>query len=187
MRFPFAKTIDYQVECQFRKDPAGRVVFFPFGAKKQGYFLESQADEEKIKTYLRKYRGTAMVISLLVSPSIYVPNLLLDLYGSTRQMHSRLTTLLELSVFVMVVFLAFSWTQWVSYKQAMLSFTTTLTEIGPELRPGLSQVCERPRVQRLVLACLLACLILAGAAFVGATRYSRSRVLCPPNAASSSQ
>ncbi|SPE44171.1 membrane hypothetical protein [Candidatus Sulfotelmatobacter sp. SbA7] len=186
MRFPFAKTIDYQVECQFRKDPAGRLFFFPFGVKKQGYFVDSKTDEEKIKAYLRKYRGTAVLISLLVSPSIYIPALLLDLYGGAGSVRHSVTIVIELSVGVMLFFLTLSWARWVSYKQAMRSFTTTLSEIGPESRLGLSEVSDRPRVRRLVLAGL-ACLILGAAALIGATRYSRSKVVCPPTAASRGQ
>ncbi|MFZ0804457.1 MAG: hypothetical protein WBQ09_01875 [Terriglobales bacterium] len=186
MRFPFAKTIDYQVESQFRKDPAGRLVFFPFGVKEQGYFVDSKTDEEKIRVYLRKYRGTALLISLLVSPSIYIPALLLDLYGGAGSVRHRVTTVIELSVFVMLFLLTLSWARWVAYKQAVGSFTTTLSEIGLESKLGLSEVSDRPQMRRLVLAGL-ACLILGAAALIGATRYSRSKVVCPPNAASSSQ
>jgi hypothetical protein len=182
MHFPFAKTIDYHVESQFRKDPAGRLVFFPLGVKKQGYFVDSATDEEKIKAYLRKYRGTAVLISLLVSPSIYIPALLLDLYGGAGSLRHRVTTVIELSVVVMLFFLTLSWARWVAYNQAMRSFTATLGEIGPESRLGLSEVSDRPRVRRLVLAGL-ACLILAAAALIGATRYSRSKVICPPKVA----
>jgi hypothetical protein len=187
MSFPFAKAIDYQVERQFRKDPAGRLVFFPFGVKKQGYFVDSKADEEKIKAYVRKYRRTAVLTSMLVSPSIYIPGLFLDVYGGTGSVRHKVTTLLELATFLILLFLASSWAQWAFYKQAMRGFATSLSEIGPEVRSQLREISEQPRTQRLVLVCLAACLILIGAALVGATSYSRGKAVCPPKVVSSSQ
>src|SRR5271166_5078645 len=43
----FANAMDRHVDGHFMKDPSGRLVFLPFGLKKQAYFVDSKSDEEK--------------------------------------------------------------------------------------------------------------------------------------------
>ncbi len=39
----------------FKKDPATRLIFLPFGGKKPGYHIDSPADEEKTKPFAKMY------------------------------------------------------------------------------------------------------------------------------------
>jgi hypothetical protein len=43
------------LDYSFKKDPAGRLVFLPFGWKKPGYHIDSPSDEQKTKPFAKMY------------------------------------------------------------------------------------------------------------------------------------
>jgi hypothetical protein len=182
----FSKAIDYQVDRQFRKDPNGRLVFLPFGPKKKAYFVDSKSDEEKIRALVKMYRSASARVSWLVSPSIYIPSFILNVYGSGTPLRSKLTASIGISSLVLLIFLAMIWMLWSAYKEAVPGFTSSLTEVGPDLKGHLSEISSPPQgPRRLAVACLVAGLVLLAAAVLGATHYSRSK--CPPLVTSTSQ
>jgi len=181
----FSRAIDYHVDRQFRKDPNGRLVFLPFGPKKKAYFVDSKSDEEKIRSLVKMYRSVSARISLLVYPSIYIPSFILNVYGSGTPLRSKLTASIGISSVILLIFLALIWMLWSAYKEAVSGFTSSLSEVGADLRGQLSEISsplQSPR--RIAMVCLFAGIVLLGVAVLGATRYSRTKLPCSPNATS---
>ena len=169
--------INKAVDAQFRKDPGGRLVFLPFGPRKQAYFVDSKADEEKIRAFVKMYRSIAMLISLLTYPSIYVPALILDNAGLTPRQH-RLTIILAVSLFFWFVLIAIAVLLWAAYKAAVPDLTASLPEVGPDLKGQLTDLS--PRSRRPAMVFLLAGIALLAVGVLVATRYAPGRP-CPPN------
>jgi len=183
----FSRAMDYHVERQFRKDPSGRLVFLPFGPKGKAYFVDSKADEEKIKASVKKYRSTSALLSLLVYPGIYIPSLVLNVYGGGTSLRHKLTTSIGISSLVLLVFLALLWMVWGIYKDTVASLTVPLSEVGPDLKDQLSEISPSAsgRVRRIALVCAFGAIILMGLAILAATRYARPKSPCPPTITSS--
>ncbi len=57
----------------FGKEPSGRLVFIPFTRRGKCYFVDSKADEEKVRAFVNMYRIPNTVISLLMCPIVMVP------------------------------------------------------------------------------------------------------------------
>src|SRR5258708_37032756 len=72
-----SKVLDTAVDRQFRKDPSGRLVFVPLSLKRKCYFVDSKADEEKIRALVRMYRSMTTVLPLVIYPIIMAPGLFL--------------------------------------------------------------------------------------------------------------
>jgi hypothetical protein len=63
---------------------------------------------------------------------------------------------------------------WVVYKAAVPGLTASLSEVAPEIKAQLSAISPEQRgLQRVMLVCLLAALILLGLALVAVTGYRR--------------
>ena len=67
-------------DSHFNKDPSGRLVFRPFTRKGKCYFVDSQADEDKIRAFVGMYRIPTTLISLLSVPVVMIPGLVLEDY-----------------------------------------------------------------------------------------------------------
>jgi len=160
---PFSRLMDYAVEVHFRKDPSGRLVFVPFGLKKKCYFVDSTSDEEKIRALVRMYRSASTFINLLTSPCLFVPALILDGYAGMTPRGHRLAIALGIPLFFWLVLVAIAWMLWRLYKKAIPSLTSSLSEVGPDLKTQLSEISQRPRRQTLLLVAsglLILCLAL---------------------------
>lgn len=184
----FSRMMERAVDLQFRKDPSGRLVFFPFGPKKKAYFVDSKSDEEKIRAFVKMYRSFSAMISIVIYPSVYVPALILDGYAGLSPRQHRLVIALGVPALFWLVLLALVLLLWVIYKATVPGLTSSLSEVGPDLKDQLSEITPRSRHQRrVVLACLLAGIVLLGLGIVEATSYSRSKPPCPPNSTSTSR
>jgi len=184
----FSKAMDYHVDRQFRKDPNGRLVFLPFGRKGKAYFVESKSDEEKIRSLVKMYRSASARISLMVYPCIYIPSFILNIYGSGTPLRSKLAASIEISSSILLIFLVVIWMLWSAYKEAVRGFTSSPSEVSPDLKGQLSEISSPPQgPRRLALACFAAGIVLLGVAVLGATHYSRSKLPCPPKVTSSSR
>ena len=161
---PFSKLIDYGVEFQLRKDPAGRLVFLPFGVRGKGYYVTSDGDAEKIRAFVKMYRSASTLISWLIM-GIYifgVSNLNVH-YDGHIPLRSRVTPFITGSLVYMLVVLAFAWILWGVYKKTIPSFTSSLPEVGADLKRQLTGTSTGQR--RIRLVCLGACLLLLGLVF----------------------
>src|SRR6202023_834766 len=157
-------------DAHFRKDSNGRLVFIPFTRRGKCYFVDSKADEEKVRAFVNMYRIPNTLISLLICPMVTIPALFLEDYGGLTPRAHRLRVALGVSGFFWLSFVALVLMLWVVYKTAVPGLTASLSEVGPEIKAQLSAISPQQRGQRRVaLACLLAGLILLGLALFALT------------------
>jgi len=179
MNFPFNKAMDHQVDAHFQKDPSGRLVFLPSGRKGKAYFVDSKSDEEKIRAFVKMYRGAGAVISWVQQLCFLV-----WIVSFTTGAHRWTTEVGTASFFIFVLLLAV-WVLWSLYKQTVPTFTSSLSEVGPDLRDQLTDVCPPPqRLRLLALASLLAGVVVLALGIVLATRRSAPKLPCPPKLSS---
>jgi hypothetical protein len=161
-------------DAHFRKDPNGRLIFIPFTRRGKCYFVDSKADEEKIRAFVNMYRIPNTLISLVISPMVTIPGLFLEDYGGWTPRAHRLTIALAVSGFFWLSFVAIALMLWVVYKAAVPGLTASLTEVAPEIKAQLSAISSEQRgLRRVALVCLLAGLILLGLALVALTGHRR--------------
>jgi hypothetical protein len=161
-------------DVHFRKEPSGRLVFVPFTLRGKCYFVDSKADEEKIRSFVNMYRIPNTLISLLMTPVVMVPGLILEDYGGLTPRAHRLTMALGISGFFWLSFVALALMLWVVYKGAVPGLTASLSEVAPETKAQLGVIASQRRGLRSVgLVCLIAGLILVGLALVALTGHSR--------------
>ena len=161
-------------DVHFRKEPSGRLVFIPFTRRGKCYFVDSKADEEKVRAFVSMYRIPNTLISVLMSPMVMVPGLILEDYGGLTPRAHRLTIGLAVSGLFWLSLVALALMLWVVYKAAVPGLTASLSEVAPEIKAQLRAISSEQRGQRRVLlVCLLAALILLGLALVALTGYCR--------------
>jgi hypothetical protein len=160
----FSRLIDGHVERQFGKDPNGRLVFFPSGPKGKCYFVDSKSDEEKIKAFVKMYRSASALISLLTSPSVMVPCLLLEDYGGLTPRAHRLAIAFGIAGFFWLVLILVAVILWTAYGANVPGLISSLSEVGPDIKDQIRPAFPPSRLQRRVaIVSLLACIfIMAG-------------------------
>ena len=161
-------------DAHFRKDPNGRLVFIPFTRRGKCYFVDSKADEEKIRAFVNMHRIPSTLISLLISPIVMVPGFILEDYGGLTPRAHRLTIAFGVSGLFWLSLVALSLMLWFVYKATVPGLTASLSEVAPEIKAHLRAISPQQRGLRLVaLVCFLAGLILLGLALVALTGYRR--------------
>jgi len=176
---PFSRLMDRAVEAHFRIDPGGRLVFIPFSLKKTCYFVDSKSEHDKLRAFVKMYRSAIGLISLLASPSIYVAALILDDFGGMSPRGRRLAISLGVPLFFWLVLVALMLMLWGLYKQALPSFTASLTEVQADLKGQLSEISPRPR--RLAQVCVAAGMALLALAVLLMIQHRPRRTgTCPP-------
>jgi len=152
MTSPFSRLMDYAVDAHFRKDHSGRLVFVPFSLKRKCYFIDSKSDAEKIRAFVRIYRSAVQLISFLTYPSLIIPGLILEDYAGLTPRGHRMTIALGIPLFFWAVLMVLLWMQWSLYKGGIPSLTSSLIEVGPELKGHLSEISQRSWRVPLLLA-----------------------------------
>ena len=161
-------------DVHFRKEPSGRLVFIPFTRRGKCYFVDSKADEEKVRAFVNMYRIPNTLISFLISPMVVVPGLILEDYGGLTPRAHRLTIALAVSGFFWLSLVALALMLWFVYKAAVPGLTASLSEVAPEIKAQLRAISSEQRGLRPgALVCLLAGLILLGLALVALTGHHR--------------
>jgi hypothetical protein len=136
---------DYALDARFPTDAAGRVVFFPIKPR-QGYFIESKAEEKKIRSFLKMYQiAYAAIIFFGMNGAILLTLIQANLWPADwiqyRRAHivagafinAAILLALEIPLFWIPLLLL-----WRSYKKGITSFTSGLEEAA--YSPG-----EEPR------------------------------------------
>jgi hypothetical protein len=178
---PFAKTMDRHVDRQFRKDPNGRLVFLPFGGKGKAYFVTSKSDEEKIRAFVRMYRGAVALPSWVAYLGFYV------WIGTFNTNAHRWTTEVGIASSFFLLLLLCLWLLWSLYKKTVPAFTSSQSEVGPDIKDQLSEISPLRRSLRgPALVSLFAGIVLLGIALIFLTRVSSGKPACPPKCASTS-
>jgi hypothetical protein len=152
----FSRLMDAAVESHFKKDLSGRLIFIPFSLKGTCYFVDSKADEEKIRGFVKMFRSPINLISWLSFPSVYVPAVILEDYAGLTPRAHRLAIALGVPLFFWLVLGALVWMLWGVYKKTVPSMTSSLSEAGAEAKGQVRESTRRP--QRLAMGIALACL-----------------------------
>src|SRR5216684_5388150 len=153
MSSPFSRMMDHAVEAHFRKDRSGRLVFIPFSLRRKCYFVDSKSDEEKIRALVKMYRSAIQLISWLAFPSVFVPAVILEDYAGLTPRGHRFAIAFGIPLFFWLVLCALLWMLWSFYKGAIPSLTSSLSEVGPDLKGQLSEISRRSwRLPLLVAA-----------------------------------
>src|ERR1700736_7067014 len=134
-------------DAHFRKELGGRLVFIPFTSRGKCYFVDSKADEEKVRAFVNMYRIPNTVISLLITPTVMVPALILEDFGGLSPRGHRLTIALGISGFFWLSVVALGLMLWVVYRAAVPGLTASLSEVGPEIKAQLSAISPKHRGQ----------------------------------------
>ena len=159
-------------DAHFRKEPGGRLVFITFTRKGKCYFVDSKADEEKIRAFVNMYRIPNTLISFVIAPMVVIPGLILEDYGGLTPRAHRLTMALGISGFFWLSFVGLALLLWFVYRAAVPGLTASLSEVAPEIKAQLRAVSpQQERSRRVALVCLLAGLILLGLALVALTGH----------------
>jgi hypothetical protein len=168
---PFAWLVDYAVGSHFRTDSRGRVVFLSLISKGQGYFVDSKADEEKLRALVGMYRGANLLLTLVCYLAIMAPTSLgYNLYAGAVPMRTKLITAGGTGLFWLLCLGTSTWMLWGLYKTAVAKFTNAMKEVGPGEVAQLSGAPQGAR--RAALLFLLAGSIILGFALLVAVQHA---------------
>jgi hypothetical protein len=173
----FSKLMDRAVEPHFRKDPSGRLVFIPFSLSGKCYFIDSKSDEEKTRAFVKMYRSAFTLTSLIGNPVITGVALFFDDFAGLTPRSHRLAIALGIPLFFWLVLGGLMLMLWLLYKQAVPSFTATLSDAGPDVKLQLTALA--PGRRRVILAFCGALVLLLGVALLLVTIQHRPRRPCP--------
>ena len=123
--------LDFIVDRCFRDEEVGRVVVFQGGRRNRAYLVKSEAEESKIRSFLKMFYFADFAISLLggqvaLAWSIFFINL--HSLGNPAE-HVFRTAGICAAIFCLVEGLPFFWF-WRSYKKARLSFASVQDEVS---------------------------------------------------------
>lgn len=142
--FPVSKLMDRAIETQFLKDSSERTVFVPFSLRRNCYFVD-EADQDKIRAFVRMYRSLFQIIALLSCPSVFVPALILEDFAGLSPRGHRLAIALGIPLFFWLVLGGLEWILWTLYKGAIPTLTSSLTEVEPEIKEQLRELSQQSR------------------------------------------
>jgi hypothetical protein len=172
MPSPFSRLINVAVDAHFKKDRNGRRVFLPLISRRgKAYFVDSDADEAKIRAFVKMYRAAILLISLLFNLGIYLDGGIFNIYASASPLRNKLEAI-GWSFSILVLFLGGSaWLLWSAYKEGIATFTDSLTEVGPVAPGRLQPFADAPR--RWSLAAFVGGLIVLGLAILWAVSFHK--------------
>ena len=167
---PLARLVDYTVGFHFRTDSTGQAVFLPLISKGQGYFLDSKADEEKLRALVGMYRGANLILTVLCYFAMMAPTSLgYNLYAGAIPLRIKLMTAAGTGLFWMLGFGASAWMLWSLYKRAVAKFTYGMKELGPGDIARLSKPPQRARTAALFV--FAGCIVVGIGLFI-AVQYT---------------
>jgi hypothetical protein len=174
MPSPFAKFLDFAVAAQFRQDPRGRTVFLPLITKNQAYYVDSPADEQKLRALVRLYRGCSAALNLMWSLlnfiAVLAPGSISSYYGGAVPLRDKLIAVAWVAVPSLLFWSAAAWIVWKLYKDAIKIFTQSLSPVAPEVLRQLPAANRRP--QRVAMVVLGASLIVIAIVLLAAVQRS---------------
>jgi hypothetical protein len=164
--------INRLADSHFKKTASGRLVFLPFTPRGNCYFVDSKSDEEKIRAFVKMYRIPSALISVVMTPIVMVPALILEDYGQLTPRVHRLA--LGISGYFWLSLVGLELMLWFVYRAMVPGLTASLSEVAPEIKAQLRTIPDQQRGRRrLILLCIVAGLILMGVALFLFTGYSK--------------
>jgi hypothetical protein len=145
--------LDLIVDANFRSENAGRVVIFPGDRRHRGYVVKSEAEELKIKSFLKMFYFAHSSILLLGIPLSSVWSTEINHLLGRFDEHVVRTVSIFIGIYFLVVGLPYL-LLWRSYKKALVSFVSAQDEVV------ISE--KSPSQQRLlfVRVCVVAAAVL---------------------------
>ena len=122
--------LDSVVDRAFRDEKAGRVVVFSGGPGKRGYLVRSEADELRIRSFLKMFyfaHLSILVLGILVANSWSMFLVHLQAFG--RPAAHLLTHVAVFAVVYALVVLLPYFFLWRSYRKAILNFVSVQDEV----------------------------------------------------------
>src|SRR6266436_8829279 len=169
---PFSRMMDYAVDAHFRKDQSARLVFVPFSLQRKCYFVDAKSDAEKIRAFVRMYRSVFQLISFLTYPSFIFPALILEDYAGLTPRGHRFAIAFGIPLLFWLVLCALLGMLWSFYKGAIPSLTSSLSEVGHDLKGQLSEISQRSwRPALLVSIVFFLLMVLALFAILAAPHF----------------
>jgi hypothetical protein len=153
--------IDSVVNRAFRDDRAGRVVVFSGDRRSRGYIVKSEADELRIKSFLRMFyfaHFSILVLGMMVANSLSLFLTNLDSMGSPAA-HLFRTLTIYVGIYFVVEGLPYFFL-WRSYKKAFPNFVAAQDEVK------VSGAISRPQIWIGVGMLALGLLLLLGIALM---------------------
>lgn len=119
--------LDFMVDANFRDEKAGRVVVFSGGRRNLGYVVKSEADEQKIRAFLRMfYFAHLSILSLGIFLSLDWSKEISSAFGRPYEFGFRMGV--SVVIYSLVVGLPY-FLLWTSYKKAFVSFVSAQDEV----------------------------------------------------------
>jgi hypothetical protein len=120
--------LDHMLDGCFRNDSVGRVVIFSGGRSNRGYLVKSQADELKIRSFLKMFLAAHLAI-LLLGMQLAITWGHDVAYAFERPAHHLVrTSCIFLGIYSVVVGLPYFFL-WRSYRKALFNFVSPQDEV----------------------------------------------------------
>jgi hypothetical protein len=158
----FSGWIGQLVSPLFRKDQSGRLVFLPYGPRRAGYYIDSAADDHKIRSLVTLYAVSNGLIQLVGFLSSYIISQTVIFPDHPTSLAGKLQVALIAYFISLVIFfvLPFCLLRRL-YTELMSGFCSPLNQVRPESIRTLEKV-PSPLRRRLILLTVGMILILAG-------------------------
>jgi len=120
--------INYIVGDQFRNEKAGRVIVFPGDRRGRGYLVRSEAEESRIRAFLKMFYFAHLSILMLGNFLAMGCSTVLNHELGIRALHFYKAMGIALGIYCIIVGLPY-WLLWRSYKKEFPVFTSGLDEV----------------------------------------------------------
>ena len=153
--------LDAIVSMAFRDEPAGRVVVFSGDRRKRGYVVRSEAEELKIKSFLKMFYFAHFYILILGMSLANAWSTFVIHMGRMGRPEGHLVRTMSIGVGVYCVVVGLPYVLlWRSYKKALPSFVSSQDEVV------VSGQSKRQQQWKLVLVILGLALLIMGVGLV---------------------
>jgi hypothetical protein len=128
--------LDFVVGRAFRNEKAGRVVVFSGAPSKRGYLVKSEADELRIRSFLKMFyfaHFSILVLGIMVANSWSMFLVQLRAFGRPGA-HLLTQVGISFGAYMLVVLLPY-FLLWRSYRKALLNFVSAQDEIPVSTNP----------------------------------------------------
>ncbi|MGB7130469.1 MAG: hypothetical protein WBD59_06665 [Candidatus Sulfotelmatobacter sp.] len=164
---PFLERI---VGANFRTEEGGRIVVFPGDRRDRGHVVRSEAEELKIRAFLKMFYFAYFAIFFL--GGVLSTRLSVDVYNASLDSYAHLLRALCICVGIYLVVLGLPFLLlWSSYKKSALGFVSAQNEV---VLSDEALALRRKARQRLMIALTAGVVVLAaclgGVAFLARAR-----------------
>jgi hypothetical protein len=167
--------IEQLVVARCRRDASGRLVFLPNGKRREGFYLDSTPDYQKVKALIGIYSLASILFQVLGSTSAVVVAL-----GASDSHPGSLVGRLEFGLVVYVISaFTLQWLPmlllWRLYRALLPELCSSLQEVSPESM-GKLQTIPNPMPRRGLIVAFAGLLVMAVIIFlVSRPRYTNAR------------